>query len=87
MPRASALAPQAVSVVRSLFINRVHKVDNSTAREDVVSQPVSNSSGFLQFVIFRLPLSTARGRLRAEKKKRIASWGRAVPSSGQAGAS
>ena len=30
MPRASALAPQAVSVVGSLFINRVHKVDNST---------------------------------------------------------
>jgi len=28
MPRASALAPQAVSVVGSLFINRVHKVDN-----------------------------------------------------------
>jgi hypothetical protein len=86
MPRASALAPQAVSVV-SLFINRVHKVDNSAAREDVVSQPVSNSSGFLEFLIFLLPLSTARGRLRAEKKKRITSWGRAVPSSGQAGAS
>jgi hypothetical protein len=30
MPRASALAPQAVRVVGSLFINRVHKVDNST---------------------------------------------------------
>ena len=27
MPRASALAPQAVSVVGSLFINRVHRVD------------------------------------------------------------
>jgi hypothetical protein len=73
MPRASALAPRAVSRLRSLFINRVHKVDNSTAREDVVSQPVSNSSGFLEFLIFLLPLSTARGRLRAEKKKRIKS--------------
>jgi hypothetical protein len=28
MPRASALAPQAVSGVRSLFINRVYKVDD-----------------------------------------------------------
>ena len=44
MPRASALAPQAVSGVRSLFINRVHKVDNSTARDDVVSQPVVGRS-------------------------------------------
>jgi hypothetical protein len=41
MPRASDLAPQAVSGVRSLFIDGVHKVDNSTAREDLVSQPVS----------------------------------------------
>ena len=49
MPRAYALAPQAVSGVRSLFINRVYKVDNSTAREDVVSQPVSNSPGLLEF--------------------------------------
>jgi hypothetical protein len=65
MPRASALAPQAVSGMRSLFINRVYKVDNSTAREDVVSQPVSS--------IFLLPLSTARGRLGAEKKKIIKS--------------
>jgi hypothetical protein len=69
MPRASALAPQAASVVGSLFINRVHKVDNSTARGDVVSQPVSNSAGFLEFLIFLLPLSTARGRLRAEKNE------------------
>jgi hypothetical protein len=29
---------------------------------------VSNSSGFLEFLIFLLPLSTAMGRLRAEKK-------------------
>ena len=71
MPRASALAPQAVSGVRCLFINRVYKVDDSTARDDVVSQPVSNSSAFLEFFIFLLPLSTARVRLRAEKKKRI----------------
>jgi hypothetical protein len=48
MPRASALAPQAVSGVRCLFINRVDRVDISTAREDVVSQPVSNSPGFLE---------------------------------------
>jgi hypothetical protein len=48
----------------------VYKVDNSTAREDVVSQPVSNSSGFLEFLIFLLPISTTRGRMRAEKKKR-----------------
>jgi hypothetical protein len=47
MPRASALAPQAVSGVRS-FIKRVHKVDNSTARDD----DVSNSSVFLEFLIF-----------------------------------
>jgi hypothetical protein len=59
MPRASALAPQAVSGVRSFFINRVYKVDNST--------------GFLEFSIFLLPLSTARCRLRAEKRKRIKS--------------
>jgi hypothetical protein len=51
----------------------VYKVDNSTAREDVVSQPVSNSSGLLEFLIFLLPLSTARGRVGAEKKKRIKS--------------
>jgi hypothetical protein len=51
----------------------VYKVDDSTDREDVVSQPVSNSSGFLKFLIFLLPLPTARGRLRAEKKKRIKS--------------
>jgi hypothetical protein len=37
------------------------------------SQPVYNSSGFLEFFIFLLPLSRARGRLRAEKKKRIKS--------------
>jgi hypothetical protein len=54
MPRASALAPQAVSGVRSLFINKVYKVDNSTAREDVVSQPVSNSSGLLEFLVMLL---------------------------------
>jgi hypothetical protein len=59
MPRASALAPQAVSGVRSFFINRVYKVDNST--------------GLLEFLIFLLPLSTARWRLRAEKRKRIKS--------------
>jgi hypothetical protein len=51
MPRASAQAPQAVSVVGSLFINRVYKVDD----------------------FFLLPLSTTRGRLRAEKKKGIKS--------------
>jgi hypothetical protein len=73
MPRASALAPQAVSGVRSLFIYRVYKVDNSTDMEATVSQPVSNSSGFLEFFIFLLPPSRARGRLRAEKKKRIKS--------------
>jgi hypothetical protein len=73
MPRASALAPQAVSGVRSLFITRGHKVDNSTDSEDVVSQPVSNSLVFLEFLIFLLPLCTARGRLRAEQKKRIQS--------------
>jgi hypothetical protein len=47
----------------------VHKIDNSTAREDVVSQPVSNSAGFLEFLVFLLPLSTARGSLRAEKNE------------------
>jgi hypothetical protein len=36
-------------------------------------EPLSNSSGFLEFLIFLLPLSTARGRLRAEKKERIKS--------------
>jgi hypothetical protein len=34
---------------------------------------VSNSSGFLELLIFLIPLITARGRLRAEKKKRIKS--------------
>jgi hypothetical protein len=51
----------------------VYKVDDSTAREDVVSQLESNSSGFLELLIFLLPLSTARGRLRVEKKKKIKS--------------
>jgi hypothetical protein len=32
-----------------------------------------DSSGFLEFFIFLLPLSTARGRLKVEKKKRIKS--------------
>jgi hypothetical protein len=34
---------------------------------------VFNSSGFLELLIFLLPLSTARGRLRAAKKKGIQS--------------
>jgi hypothetical protein len=35
---------------------------------------LSRASGFLEFLIFLLPLSTAaRGRLRAEKKKRMKS--------------
>ena len=38
MPRASALAPQAVSVVGSLFINRVHRVDTIQLMRDDVSQ-------------------------------------------------
>jgi hypothetical protein len=41
------------------------------ARASGVSQPVSNSSWFLEFLIFLIPLSTARGRLRAEKKKKL----------------
>jgi hypothetical protein len=51
----------------------VYKVDDSTAREDVVSQLESNSSGFLELLIFLLPLSTARGRLRVENKNKIKS--------------
>ena len=54
MPRASALAPQAVSVVGSLFISRVHKVDNSTGSKYLKFEGLSQAK-FLPFaIIFKL---------------------------------
>jgi hypothetical protein len=40
---------------------------------DCLSKARASGAGFLELFLFLLPLSTARGRLRAEKKKRIKS--------------